>query len=418
MKKYLLFVFSVTCQLLTSTLSTGKFSSISDFDKIQNMFEAGLRLDSEKDLIQTYDITVEIITGEDGSFIIQNLARGKLQIFASSDGYVSFSQYEGVTSSIPLASDVILPPRPLSRKGLGKIQQNKVSPGSFLHDGMKTIVAGVLRDSETDIPIPKGKVILQIKGQYGLSGTSRLSGQFDLLSIPQGNYDLFISSPARNLPGELKGIIRDKDSGEPVPFANVVILDGDKIVTGAAADHNGLFIISNLKPGVYDLLVSSVGFQSEQRKSLHIESGKSHRIEIDLQLGIYLQEVLVQESLTPLIKKDGGGCYFCCCCCRIGAGLSEIDSSAIDDSKLLLTERSISLYPNPASSQITLDLSRLEDEPLSLRILDGSGRIALEQKSVPLSKVSIPLDRLSDGVYFASVQLKDELLTERFILAR
>ena len=44
----------------------------------------------------------------------------------------------------------------------------------------------------------------------------------------------------------IKGFIYDKDNGEPIPFANIVLLDTKY---GAATDINGLFLINKIPKG-------------------------------------------------------------------------------------------------------------------------------------------------------------------------
>ncbi|MGH7453289.1 MAG: mucoidy inhibitor MuiA family protein [bacterium] len=65
-----------------------------------------------------------------------------------------------------------------------------------------------------------------------------------------------------NLPsgaGAISGTVRDKETGEPLPGANLVIAGGK---WGAAADANGNFIFRDVPVGQYDLKVSFIGYQS------------------------------------------------------------------------------------------------------------------------------------------------------------
>ncbi len=61
----------------------------------------------------------------------------------------------------------------------------------------------------------------------------------------------------------IRGNVYDKNGGQPVPFANV-ILRGSTL--GATTDLNGFFQISNVKPGNYSLFVSFVGYDSLDQK--------------------------------------------------------------------------------------------------------------------------------------------------------
>lgn len=222
--------------------------------------------------------------------------------------------------------------------------------------------------------------------------------------------------------GSLEGIISDSETGELLPFATVVLSQNGKQVCGTTTDFDGVYRFNSLLPGDYDLKVSFVGYTAEEFRNVLVKPSKERSLHIQLEHGIFLCEVIIEESYPLLIEKScGSRCTFSCCFC---GGCRAVETVLLKDSAEVLepeigeNQKSISLYPNPASSQITLDLLDLKEEPLSLRILDSSGRIVLEQKQLPLSRLSIPLDGLSDGVYFASVQLKDKLLTERFVVTK
>ena len=56
----------------------------------------------------------------------------------------------------------------------------------------------------------------------------------------------------------IKGFVYDNDSGEPIPFANVV-LKGTNY--GVATDINGFFSINKIPDGKYTLTLRYVGFE-------------------------------------------------------------------------------------------------------------------------------------------------------------
>lgn len=64
--------------------------------------------------------------------------------------------------------------------------------------------------------------------------------------------------------GTINGLIIDKDSNETVPFATVVLLNGNssKTVTGAISSDDGTFNINNVKYGTYNLQVSFMGYKT------------------------------------------------------------------------------------------------------------------------------------------------------------
>ena len=207
----------------------------------------------------------------------------------------------------------------------------------------------------------------------------------------------------------IQGIITDAESGELLPFSNLALLQNGKLISGATTDINGLYKMADLLPGDYEIQVSYVGYEKQAPKRITLKTGEVCQENISLHTGsIIVCEVVIEAQIEYT-------CFSCGGCCRV---VHTVVGEIAEEPVIVQKEPLLSLYPNPAHSQLTLDLLQLEEEPIGLRILDSSGRIVLEQKTLQMSKLSIPLDGLSNGVYFASVQLKDKLLTERFIVAR
>ena len=106
--------------------------------------------------------------------------------------------------------------------------------------------------------------------------------------------------------GTLKGTITDSDTGEPLPFVNVVILANGTQSTGGNSDFDGNYTIKPIDPGTYNVLFSYVGYNSKQISGGIINSNKITFLDSKLSSGIQLEEVEVVEYRTPLIDKDGG----------------------------------------------------------------------------------------------------------------
>ena len=56
----------------------------------------------------------------------------------------------------------------------------------------------------------------------------------------------------------IKGVVKDASSGQPIPFANVVVWNTTQ---GAVTDSTGLFEISGISPGSYRLQSSFLGYK-------------------------------------------------------------------------------------------------------------------------------------------------------------
>ncbi len=105
--------------------------------------------------------------------------------------------------------------------------------------------------------------------------------------------------------GTLMGKVTDSENGEPIPFANVSIMQNGSVVTGGMTDFDGKYKISSIPAGKYDLKASYMGYKSLQLNGLKIISGKiifqNFKLSPSTQV---LQEVEIKEYKVPLISKD------------------------------------------------------------------------------------------------------------------
>ncbi len=72
--------------------------------------------------------------------------------------------------------------------------------------------------------------------------------------------------------GKLTGRITDKKTGEPLIGVNIVV-QGTSI--GTATDFEGYFVIINVPPNVYNVRISSVGYESKVVQGIAINSGQT-----------------------------------------------------------------------------------------------------------------------------------------------
>ena len=106
--------------------------------------------------------------------------------------------------------------------------------------------------------------------------------------------------------GGVYGTIID-DKGEPIPFANVAILQAGQVVTGSTTDFDGKYKIKSIKPGNdYTIKASSVGFTAQERTGVVIKAEQNIEVKFEMSAGVKLDEVQVVAYVIPLIEKDGG----------------------------------------------------------------------------------------------------------------
>lgn len=70
----------------------------------------------------------------------------------------------------------------------------------------------------------------------------------------------------------IKGRILDENN-QPIPYATATIIDPEtnQIVEGDMTDENGRFFIENIKPGKYILSLRTVGFETNETKTVVVK---------------------------------------------------------------------------------------------------------------------------------------------------
>lgn len=105
--------------------------------------------------------------------------------------------------------------------------------------------------------------------------------------------------------GRLQGKVYEKDSREPVAFANIVLENGGTIVGGATSDFDGNYVINPIPPGKYDLKATFVGYNPVTVRGITIPSNQITFYDIVMVgTSIDLQTVEIIEYKVPLISKD------------------------------------------------------------------------------------------------------------------
>ena len=123
-----------------------------------------------------------------------------------------------------------------------------------------------------------------------------------IIIIPRNEKETRRSSP---LPTQtLRGIIQDRDSRQPLPFASVAIMDSDPM-RGTSTDTDGKFRFEDLPVGRYTLKVSYVGYEDAVLSELNLGSARELVVEIDLRekresIGEVLISYKKGEALNPM----------------------------------------------------------------------------------------------------------------------
>src|SRR6266487_5728063 len=116
-----------------------------------------------------------------------------------------------------------------------------------------------------------------------------------LLAIPPAG--------AQTPSGELSGTVTDP-SGLTVPGVTITLTNqATNVVRVVQTNESGLYVISAIPPGIYDLKAELSGFQSVERKGLIVQVGSANRISFPMAVG-ELAETLTVVAHSPLIQTE------------------------------------------------------------------------------------------------------------------
>ena len=100
--------------------------------------------------------------------------------------------------------------------------------------------------------------------------------------------------------GTIEGLILDKETNEPIIFANILI-EGQDI--GGVSNEDGTFKITGVPPGFQKLVVSYLGFKTITSDDVFVGNNLSPYIEIKMeQSETVLDQVIVKAD--PFQKKE------------------------------------------------------------------------------------------------------------------
>jgi outer membrane receptor protein involved in Fe transport len=104
--------------------------------------------------------------------------------------------------------------------------------------------------------------------------------------------------------GTLKGVISDVMSGEPIPFANIIIEKGGSQYAGTTTDFDGKYTIKPIEPGSYSVKATFVGYQTIEITGVILSANKITFQDVKLQEGVALGEIKIIEYKKPLLDQD------------------------------------------------------------------------------------------------------------------
>ena len=186
-------------------------------------------------------------------------------------------------------------------------------------------------------------------------------------------YSLYNSNSSPKSNGTLAGKIVDAQTGEPMPFVNVIVEQNGAQKGGAQTNIDGEYIIKPLAAGYYDIVASFVGYKKANKYRVRVSSsGYSAGGNISLEpSGQKLDEVVIACYSVPLIASEEENEDY--------NGVLEIKS----DFEIEDNTKTKSSFDNESSSQNTLATSLAKEYEVEMNYSIKSGEKA---KIIPLEE--------------------------------
>ncbi len=101
--------------------------------------------------------------------------------------------------------------------------------------------------------------------------------------------------------GKITGRVIDAETGEPLPGVNVYI---EGTTLGSTTDANGEYVIIGVRPGVYTVIASMVGYARERKEGVRVSVDLTTRVDFALRPEVIMGEEVVVVAEVPTVRKD------------------------------------------------------------------------------------------------------------------
>jgi hypothetical protein len=112
---------------------------------------------------------------------------------------------------------------------------------------------------------------------------------------------LFASIAYSQTTGRIVGLVKDAETGDPLPGVNVVV-EGTPL--GSATDLDGYFIIINVPVGVYNVHAMMMGYQTVIKTDVLVVIDQDARINFELEEAVIETEAVVVVADRDVIHKE------------------------------------------------------------------------------------------------------------------
>jgi TonB-dependent receptor len=194
--------------------------------------------------------------------------------------------------------------------------------------------------------------------------------------------------------GTLQGIITDSETDEPLIGANVILMESS---TGTATDMEGRYDIRGIKPGIYTLRISYIGYEMLELGNIQINDGLTTRQNIQLSM-----ETMTGEAVVVQAEKKQGSTL---------AALQDRQESSNMENSVSAEEMSKSGDSNAADALRRLPGVSVREGKFPIVRGLGERYTSTQMNSAPIpspepDKKSVPMDLFPAALLESIVALK------------
>ncbi len=140
-------------------------------------------------------------------------------------------------------------------------------------------------------------IIISLKEEEEMRRIKKFSAFLLFLIITLGSVPLWAG-----ITGKISGRVTDSQTGEPLPGVNMIV---EGTTLGAATDLKGYFVILNVRPGVYTLKASMMGYKPTEVKNLRVSIDLTTEVDFKLESTVLeIGKVITVVAERRIIRPD------------------------------------------------------------------------------------------------------------------
>lgn len=113
--------------------------------------------------------------------------------------------------------------------------------------------------------------------------------------------------PTRVINADITGVVTDAGSGQPLPSAEVSIMQGTQVIANASTDAFGRYTAHNIAPGTYEVAARFLGFSPQSKPITIGDNTGDIRVDFSLSaIAISLQGVTITAAVPLAVDTRSG----------------------------------------------------------------------------------------------------------------